>query len=195
MPITTETATHVYVKKDNPKGLLQTYTGPHPIVERPSHSTVKVKMGTFKSGVENVQLHHWSSCKPAQMRPDAREAEMVKRGRPSKEPSGPANVSNQTEQAKQPQPVAVKSKQRPAAAKPQPVATRRSERIASKNHETSTSVGHEPAPHKPEREPTPPTVVAADAVSQPSAAWSATAQDIAAINAAISSRHSAYMIS
>ena len=29
MPITTETATRVYVKKENPTGLLQAYTGPH----------------------------------------------------------------------------------------------------------------------------------------------------------------------
>ena len=81
MPVTTETATHVYIKQDNPKGLLQTYTGPHPIVERPSHSTIKVKMGTFKSGIENIQLHHWSNAKPAQMRENAVEAEMPIRGR------------------------------------------------------------------------------------------------------------------
>ena len=54
MPITLETATHVYVKKENPKGLLQTYTGPHKIVDRPSHSTIKVKIGTFRSEVENL---------------------------------------------------------------------------------------------------------------------------------------------
>ena len=32
MPTTTDTATHVYIKQDNPKGLLQSYTGPHKIV-------------------------------------------------------------------------------------------------------------------------------------------------------------------
>ena len=51
MPDETETATHVYIKKENPKGLLQTYVGPYKIVERPSKSTIKVKVGTFKSGV------------------------------------------------------------------------------------------------------------------------------------------------
>ena len=54
MPIALETATHMYVKKENPKGLLQTYTGPHKIVDRPSHSTIKVKIGTFRSEVENL---------------------------------------------------------------------------------------------------------------------------------------------
>ena len=53
MPDETLTATHVYIKQENPKGLLQSYTGPHPIIERPSQSTVKVKVGTFKSGVAN----------------------------------------------------------------------------------------------------------------------------------------------
>ena len=58
MPIALEMATHVYVKKENPKGLLQTYTGPHKIVNRPSHSTIKVKICTFRSGVENLQIYH-----------------------------------------------------------------------------------------------------------------------------------------
>ena len=67
MPTTTESATHVYLKDDNPKGLLQSYRGPYRIVGRPSQSTIKVKMGTFKSGHENIQLHHWSNAKPAEM--------------------------------------------------------------------------------------------------------------------------------
>ena len=39
-------------------------------------------MGTFKSGIANEQVHHWTNLKPAQMRPDAVEAEMVPRKRP-----------------------------------------------------------------------------------------------------------------
>merc|ERR1711994_491842 len=84
MPATTDTATHVYIKQDNPKGLLQTYTGPHKIVGRPSHSTIQVKMGTFKSGADNIQLHHWSNAKPAKLREDTPEAVMPARGRPKK---------------------------------------------------------------------------------------------------------------
>ena len=48
---TTETATHLYIKVDNPKGLMQSYVGPYEIVERPSLSTIRVKIGTLKSGV------------------------------------------------------------------------------------------------------------------------------------------------
>ena len=84
MPITTETATCVYVKKENPTGLLQAYTGPDKIVERPGHSTLKVRMGTFKSGVENLYVNHWQNCKPAKLREGAKEAEMPTRGGPKK---------------------------------------------------------------------------------------------------------------
>ena len=92
MPTTTDNATHVYIKREQPKGLIQSYTGPYPIVDRPSHSTINVKMGTFKSGVPNIQLHHWSNAKPAQMREDTIEAEMTRRGRPQKSPSQPTNI-------------------------------------------------------------------------------------------------------
>ena len=97
MPSTTETATHVYIKKENPTGLLQTYTGPHKIVERPSDSTIKVKVGTFKSGLENIQLHHWQNAKPAVLREDFVEAEMVPRGRPPKKTTSPAEVQITTD--------------------------------------------------------------------------------------------------
>ena len=91
------------LKKENPKGLLQSYTGPHPIVDRPSQSTVKVKVGTFKSGVDNVQLHHWSNLKPARLRVDAQEGQMPKRGRPAKQSPNPtvqADGQNDTEENK-----------------------------------------------------------------------------------------------
>ena len=43
-------------------------------------------MGTFKSGVENVQLHHWSNAKPAKLRADFEEAQMPTRGRKPRKP-------------------------------------------------------------------------------------------------------------
>ena len=78
---TTETATHSYIKVDNPKGLMQSYVGPYEILERPSLSAIHVKMGTLKSGVANLQLHHWSNAKPAAMIDDAILGQMT-RGRP-----------------------------------------------------------------------------------------------------------------
>ena len=97
MPTTTETATHAYIKVDNPKGLMQSYVGPYEIVERPSLSTIRVKVGTFKSGVANLQLHHWSNAKPAAMREDAILAKMAPRGRPPKSTSSSSDVNPQTE--------------------------------------------------------------------------------------------------
>ena len=145
MPATTETATHVYIKKETPKGLIQSYTGPYPIVSRPSHSTILVKMGTFKSGMENHQLHHWSNAKPANMRDDVIEAEMTRRGRPLKDTSGPQDGQQATEdsvgvkEAVTPppsEPVSAESKLSPKVNKlSEP--TRRSERIRNKNHATS----------------------------------------------------------
>ena len=158
MPVTTETATHVYIKQENPKGLLQTYTGPHPIVDRPSHSTIKVKMGTFKSGIENIQLHHWSNAKPAQLREDAVEAQMPVRGRKpktiqetpedeikqvlkpqmltsSKSSSEPANASSPSDVTSTTD--GSETKRKGDGVNKLPV--RRSERIQNKYHATSTA--------------------------------------------------------
>ena len=156
MPASTETATHAYIKVDNPKGLLQSYTGPHLIVERPSQSTIKVKVGTFKSGIDNIQLHHWSNAKPASMRADAKEAQMKPRGRPAKvpppvdtpslddgrkstEPNRPESPTIESKPVSEPAKSTKKSKQ----------PTRRSERLKQKTHETSSlecrSAGAQPA--------------------------------------------------
>ena len=51
MPTTTDAATHAYIKVDIPKGLMQSYVAPYESVERPSLSTIRVKIGTLKSGV------------------------------------------------------------------------------------------------------------------------------------------------
>ena len=128
MPPTTETATHVYLKRDNPKGLMASYTGPHPIVERPSHSTIKVKVGTFKSGIENIQLHHWANAKPANVRADQPEAQMPVRGRPRK---SPATVQSEVQTPTDSEAANLRKN----AKSKQP--TRQSERIRARNHQTS----------------------------------------------------------
>ena len=85
MPISTENGTHVYLKKDNPKGLLPSYTGPHRIVDRPSHSNIKVKIVP-----SDLELKTFScttaNAKPAEVRSDTPEAQMPLRGRPRKAP-------------------------------------------------------------------------------------------------------------
>ena len=177
MPTTTDNATHVYLKKDNPKGLMQSYTGPHKIVGRPSHSTIQVKVGTFKSGVENIQLHHWQNAKPASLREDFKEAEMPTRGRKPKQKlpalSDPDHVSEDTTVPADVQ-MSTESEADSETAKPlktnqpvdinKPTAPRRSERIRLKNHETSS----------------------VEYWRQP---WSANEREIQTINAAISGNY------
>ena len=147
MPLTTDTATHVYIKQDNPKGLMPRFTGPHPIVDRPSQSTIKVKMGTFRSGVENVQLHHWSNAKPAQVREDQPEAQMPVRGRPKKLAPGtdssnssaspPPVASPNTTVTPDDQTSTDSSGHSNKAAKINKLPERRSARIAARDHATS----------------------------------------------------------
>ena len=102
LPATTQNATHCYIKIDNPKGLLQLYDGPYRILDRPSESTIKVRIGTFKSGAENVQFHHWSNAKPAKLREDAVEGTMKPRGRPPKTSTPPTEASGQPKQTSPP---------------------------------------------------------------------------------------------
>ena len=49
MPAETATATHVYVKLDKVNNLGQKYSGPHIIVDRPSNTTLTIKVGVDKN--------------------------------------------------------------------------------------------------------------------------------------------------
>ena len=78
----TKYATHVYVKIDNPKNLGSKFEGPYEILERPSRSTVTIKVGTKQNNEPRTLTYHWSSCKPANLREGAIIAERPKLGRP-----------------------------------------------------------------------------------------------------------------
>ena len=78
----TDSATHVYVKVDNPGNLAPKFEGPYEIIDRPSRSTVRIKVGTFKSGEVRDLTYHWSSCKVAHLREGQQSAERPKLGRP-----------------------------------------------------------------------------------------------------------------
>ena len=68
----TLTATHVYVKVDQPPSLAPKFEGPYEIVSRPSRSTIEVKVGMFKSGEPRLLKFHWSACKIAHLRDGAK---------------------------------------------------------------------------------------------------------------------------
>ena len=74
--------THVYTRQHKVTGLEPSYAGPFEIISRPSRTQVVIKVGLTKAGEVRTELRHWKDLKVAHMRPDAKEAERPKRGRP-----------------------------------------------------------------------------------------------------------------
>ena len=87
----TESATHVYVKRENPQSLQPRFEGPYEIYSRPSRSTIQVKVGINKmSNTPRLLTFHWSSCKVAHMREGASTMTRPDRGRkPTESPEPP----------------------------------------------------------------------------------------------------------
>ena len=75
--------THVYTKQYNTTGLQAPYMGPFPVVERPSRTQVKIQVGVNVKGEPRYELRNWKDLKIAHLRSDATEASRPKRGRPS----------------------------------------------------------------------------------------------------------------
>ena len=80
----TDSATHVYVKVDEPKGLASRFEGPFEIISRPSRSQVQVRIGSYASGEPRLLTFHWTACKIAHMREEAETGSRPKLGRPPK---------------------------------------------------------------------------------------------------------------
>ena len=79
-----DTATHVYIRLDNPQGLQPRYHGPFLIKKRLGNSTIQIKTGTYKSGEERLEVHSWNNAKPAYMSEDMLAIDRPALGRPSK---------------------------------------------------------------------------------------------------------------
>ena len=84
VPEPPDNISHVYTRQHKAQGLEAPYAGPFAVVSRPSRSTVKIKVGLTKTGEVRHEVRHWRDLKVAHMRSDAQEAERPKRGRPSK---------------------------------------------------------------------------------------------------------------
>ena len=82
----TDKATHVYVKVEDPGALCPRFEGPYKITDRPTRSTLQVRLGSFVDGSPRLQVYNWESCKIAHLRPGAQEAERPKLGRPAAVP-------------------------------------------------------------------------------------------------------------
>ena len=91
-----QNVTHVYVRQHDTKGLETRYRGPFKVINRPSRSTIEVKVGLTSSGEVRSELRSWKDCKPAYLREGAVEAQRPKRGRPIKTPA-----AEESEESKQ----------------------------------------------------------------------------------------------
>ena len=80
-PSTTETATHIYLRRPKTTPLSPTSKGPYPILERLGKSVIKIKTGTYNNGNIRVELHHWKNCHPMVLPSDTTSATRVPLGR------------------------------------------------------------------------------------------------------------------
>ena len=82
----TEKAKYVYVKVVDPAPLAPRFEGPYLIVNRPSRSTIEVRIGSYVDGSPRLQTYNWNTCKIAHLREDAEPGQRPKLGRPPKAP-------------------------------------------------------------------------------------------------------------
>ena len=87
----TDSATHVYVKVENPLGLSSKFEGPYKIISRPSRTQIQVRVGSFVNGLPRLLTYNWSSCKVAHMRSEAEEGSRPNLGRKRLLPEPPQN--------------------------------------------------------------------------------------------------------
>ena len=88
---------HVYTRQHQTKGLQAPYEGPFEIVDRPSRSTVKICVGTYKSGEKRYEIRHFNDLKLAHKDSPAACVQRPTLGRPalvkSPEPTEPVSSS------------------------------------------------------------------------------------------------------
>ena len=90
--------THVYTKQHNTKGLQSLWYGPLKIKDRPTRSTLSIRVGRNRDNSDRLELRNWADCKPANRRADRADAERPKRGRPPKKPKDQDVISEPEEE-------------------------------------------------------------------------------------------------
>ena len=82
-PPAAEQATHVYVRRPKSKTgpLTPISDGPFPILERLGNSSLKIKVGEYKSKAPRTETVHWRNCVPAILDANTKPAERPKLGR------------------------------------------------------------------------------------------------------------------
>ena len=100
VPTLPENVTHVYVRQHDTKGLSSRFLGPFPVTARPSRSTIEIKVGVTKQGVDRLEKRHISDTKIAYLRDNAKIATRPRRGRPPKNVTNTSNSDPTTSDAK-----------------------------------------------------------------------------------------------
>ena len=163
-------APHVYIKLDNPQGLQPRYHGPFLIKRRLGNSTIKIKTGTYKSGIERLEIHSWNNAKPAYMAEAMVAIDRPRLGRPSSKPDAlTANSTDAQPSSSEAEKLLIvkKSKQvKPAAPSTHQMSLRNKVAALSAKIQTPFSTHAEPTAPSP-------------------AAWSASKQDLDEINRSI----------
>ena len=84
LPDIPEGVTHVYVRQHKTASLQSPFEGPFLVVDRPSKSTVKIEVGTLKSGEKRYEIRHLNDLKIPHPDSLAAPIQRSKLGRPSK---------------------------------------------------------------------------------------------------------------
>ena len=85
--------THVYTKQHKTTGLQPSFIGPFPVVDRPSRSQVKIRVGFDVHNNPRYELRNWRDLKIAEIPEGAEEASRPKRGRPPKATSAQSKIA------------------------------------------------------------------------------------------------------
>ena len=76
-----DSAMYVYLKLEKPDNLSKRYIGPYVIVDRPTNTTVQIRVGYDKKGFPRLETHSWDNLRIAHLRPDAQVAVRPDQGR------------------------------------------------------------------------------------------------------------------
>ena len=190
----TEKAKHVYVKVEDPSGLQPRWEGPYPITSRPSRSTIIVRIGSYVDGRPRLQQYNWNSCKIAHLREDADEAERPKLGRkPKPKDSTPSSLTSSTPSSDSTLSTSntstADSHNTLSGLPPHPDYVKKGPLITEEMFENANwpKILQIPSRDQPIRSTRNPNPSYVDALRK-SSAWTASAMDIASINASIGGR-------
>ena len=188
-------ATHAYTRQHKAQGLQVPYEGPFAIVDRPSKSTVKLDVGTFKSGEKRFEIRHLNDIKFAHPKSLAAPAERPSLGRKPRT-SVPVGVSNPTEPGPSPTTVLPGQNRFSEPDNTLPVEQAPPNDLSTNNEPAEIQTRF---PARSTRNPNPIYVDALSmeytgpptipAFTSRHTAWSASAADLARINASISTRN------